>query len=114
MSAALDQRLAASARTGKGQSPNEAFEATAAIDTGAGEIVAVINIGVLKSGGADGVKACIAAVRRARGAAPLKVILEIGLLTDVEKVRTCEMCGDLGASSGVAIVADQGGSRSGY
>ncbi|MDW9245600.1 deoxyribose-phosphate aldolase [Burkholderia cepacia] len=83
---------------GAGLSAAKAFEATAAIAAGAGEIDMVINIGALKSGRADDVKADIEAVHRACGAVPLKVILETGLLTDDEKVRVCEMCRDLGVA----------------
>lgn len=83
---------------GAGLSATKAFEATAAIAAGAGEIDMVINIGALKSGRADDVKADIDAVHRACGTVPLKVILETGLLTDGEKVRVCEMCRDLGVA----------------
>ena len=63
---------------GAGLSAAKAFEATAAIAAGAGEIDMVINIGALKSGRADDVKADIDAVHQACGAVPLKVILETG------------------------------------
>ncbi|KWF02868.1 deoxyribose-phosphate aldolase [Burkholderia pseudomultivorans] len=83
---------------GAGLSAAKAFEATAAIAAGAREIDMVINLGALKSGRADDVKADIEAVHRACGAVPLKVILETGLLTDDEKVRVCEMCRALGVA----------------
>jgi deoxyribose-phosphate aldolase len=87
---------------GAGLSAAKAFEASAAIGAGAGEIDMVINLGALKSGRLDDVKADIAAVHAACGATPLKVILETGLLSDAEKVSVCEICRDLG----VAIVTD--------
>lgn len=83
---------------GAGLSAAKAFEASAAIAAGAREIDMVINLGALKSGRADDVKADIDAVHRACGTVPLKVILETGLLTNDEKVRGCEMCRDLGVA----------------
>ncbi|WP_323120227.1 deoxyribose-phosphate aldolase [Burkholderia alba] len=83
---------------GAGLSASKAFEASAAIAAGAGEIDMVVNLGALKSGRLDDVKADIAAVHAACGAVPLKVILETGLLTDDEKVRVCEICRELGVA----------------
>ncbi|SMG00246.1 deoxyribose-phosphate aldolase [Burkholderia singularis] len=83
---------------GASLSAAKAFEASAAISAGAGEIDMVINLGALKSGRLDDVKADIAAVHAACGAVPLKVILETGLLSDDEKVRVCELCRDLGVA----------------
>ncbi|WDD92287.1 deoxyribose-phosphate aldolase [Burkholderia sp. FERM BP-3421] len=83
---------------GAGLSAAKAFEASAAIGAGAGEIDMVINLGALKSGRLDDVKADIAAVHAACGATPLKVILETGLLSDAEKVSVCEICRDLGVA----------------
>ncbi|AOK54538.1 deoxyribose-phosphate aldolase [Burkholderia stagnalis] len=83
---------------GAGLTAAKAFEASAAIAAGAGEIDMVINLGALKSGRADDVKADIAAVQAACGEVPLKVILETGLLSDDEKVRVCEMCRELGVA----------------
>ena len=82
---------------GAGLSAAKAFEATAAIAAGAGEIDMVINIGALKSGRADDVKADIDAVHQACGAVPLKVILETGLLTDDERCA-CARCAAISAS----------------
>jgi xanthosine phosphorylase len=83
---------------GAGLSAAKAFEASAAIAAGAGEIDMVINLGALKSGRFDAVKDDIAAVHAACGAVPLKVILETGLLSDDEKVRVCEICRELGVA----------------
>ncbi|KWO55291.1 2-deoxyribose-5-phosphate aldolase [Burkholderia ubonensis] len=80
---------------GAGLSAAKAFEASAAIAAGAGEIDMVINLGALKSGRLADVTADIAAVQAACGPVPLKVILETGLLTDDEKVRVCEICREL-------------------
>ncbi|RQR58213.1 deoxyribose-phosphate aldolase [Burkholderia sp. Bp9002] len=83
---------------GAGLTAAKAFEASAAIAAGAGEIDMVINLGALKSGRIDDVKADIAAVQAACGEVPLKVILETGLLSDDEKVRVCELCRALGVA----------------
>ncbi|QTF08042.1 deoxyribose-phosphate aldolase [Brenneria izadpanahii] len=71
------------------------FEAKAAIEAGAEEIDMVINIGWLKSGNLDAVKADIQAVREVCAAIPLKVILETCLLNDEQIVLLCEMCREL-------------------
>ena len=76
------------------------FEAEEAIANGATEIDMVINIGALKSGDLDYVKADIAAVNKAvqgRGAL-LKVIIETCLLTDEEKVQVCAICKEIGVN----------------
>jgi deoxyribose-phosphate aldolase len=70
----------------------KAHEARIAIENGAQELDMVLNIGALKSGDFDTVREDISAVRDA--AAPpavLKVIIETCLLSDVEKIRACEM-----------------------
>lgn len=61
---------------GAGLTVAKAFEAKAAIAAGAQEIDMVINVGWLKSGLLDEVKADIAAVREVCAAIPLKVILK--------------------------------------
>ncbi|MGF6190787.1 deoxyribose-phosphate aldolase [Serratia sp. 2723] len=80
---------------GTGLTVSKAFEAKAAIAAGAQEIDMVINVGWLKSGLNDEVKADIAAVREVCAATPLKVILETCLLSDEEIVVVCEMCREL-------------------
>lgn len=92
------------------------FEAERAMDEGAQELDMVMNIGAFKSGDAvlalDDIKAV---VERCAGRALVKVILECSLLTDNEKVRSCEMAVTAGAdfvktstgfSTGGATVAD--------
>ncbi|WP_271852474.1 deoxyribose-phosphate aldolase [Planococcus maritimus] len=70
---------------GASTSETKAFETTDAIEKGAGEIDMVLNIGALKSGQEDVVKADVeAVVNAAKGKAIVKVILEICLLTDEE------------------------------
>ncbi|MDQ0114691.1 deoxyribose-phosphate aldolase [Paenibacillus harenae] len=77
---------------------SKAFEAKQAIEDGATEVDMVLNIGLLKSGDNDGVKSDVEGVVAAcKGKAKLKVILETGLLTDVEKVTACELCKQAGA-----------------
>jgi deoxyribose-phosphate aldolase len=83
---------------GAGLSAAKAFEASAAIAAGAGEIDRVVNLGALKSGRLDDVKADIAAVQQACAAVPLKVILETGLLDEAQKVAVCEICRELGVA----------------
>ncbi|OCJ30747.1 deoxyribose-phosphate aldolase [Serratia sp. 14-2641] len=80
---------------GAGLTVSKAFEAKAAIAAGAQEIDMVINVGWLKSGLNDEVKADIAAVREVCAAIPLKVILETCLLNDEQIVVVCEMCREL-------------------
>ncbi len=69
------------------------FETEQAIKIGATEIDMVINIGALKAGDDDLVRADIAAVVAACGSAMAmcKVIIETALLTDEEKERACRL-----------------------
>ncbi|MCY0386113.1 deoxyribose-phosphate aldolase [Robbsia sp. Bb-Pol-6] len=80
---------------GAGLSDTKAFEAQRAIVAGAGEIDMVLNIGWLKDGLFDDVRADIALVKQACDAVPLKVILETCLLDEAQKIRACEICRDL-------------------
>lgn len=75
------------------------FEAERALEDGARELDMVINIGALRSGRDDDVRADIAAVVEvAHGAgAIVKVILENAYLTDEEKVRGCRLAEAAGA-----------------
>ncbi|WP_336776960.1 deoxyribose-phosphate aldolase [Paenibacillus sp. MMO-58] len=76
----------------------KAEEAKDAIASGATEVDMVINVGLIKSGDFEGVKRDVEGVAQAcKGKAVLKVILETGLLTDEEKVRSCEICKEAGA-----------------
>ncbi|KRN21991.1 deoxyribose-phosphate aldolase [Lacticaseibacillus camelliae] len=74
-------------------------EANHAIDDGAKEVDMVMNIGELKGGHDDQVKADIQAVADAAHAkgAVLKVIIEAVLLSDDEKVRACQAAEAAGA-----------------
>ncbi len=93
------------------------FEAAEALKLGAVEIDMVQNIGALKSGNRDLVSTVIRALAELaheRGAL-LKVILEMGLLSEEEKVIACELSEKAGADfvktstgflGGVATVAD--------
>ena len=71
----------------------KAHEARRAIRDGAREIDMVINIGELKSGMLDAVRADIAGVSDAchESGAANKVIIETALLTDAEKVVACRL-----------------------
>jgi deoxyribose-phosphate aldolase len=73
-------------------------ETAEAIGNGAGEIDMVINIGALKSGFPQFVAKEIAAVVKAAGSAPVKVILETGYLSDEEKLAVCRLAEDGGAA----------------
>lgn len=93
----------------------KAFESMEAIKAGADEIDMVINVGWIKSGKWDAVRADIAEVLMACGLKPLKVILETCLLTQDEIVKACEICKELnvafvktstGFSKGGATVED--------
>ncbi|WP_263264777.1 deoxyribose-phosphate aldolase [Pseudomonas sp. RIT-PI-S] len=83
---------------GAGLTESKAFEAKQAIEAGAGEIDMVLNIGALRDGLFDSVRDDIAAVQRACGPVPLKVILETCLLNEAQKIRACEICRDLGVA----------------
>ena len=82
---------------------------------GCDEFDMVINVGRLKDGDADYVKAEIAAVVAAARGRTVKVIIETGLLTDEEKALATRLSCEAGAhfvktctgvSAGVATVAD--------
>jgi deoxyribose-phosphate aldolase len=65
------------------------LETKECIANGAEEIDMVINIGALKTGNLSLVKREIEEIVKAAGRAPVKVIIETGLLTDEEKVTAC-------------------------
>ena len=75
------------------------FEARQAMADGATELDMVINIGQAKGGEWDAVSADIAAVTKAAhdGGSIVKVIFENCFLNDEQKVRLCQICGDVGA-----------------
>lgn len=75
----------------------KAAETRDAIANGATEVDMVLNIGALKSGDLDLVKADVKAVKEAAGSVLVKVILETGLLTEEEKVTACKLCVEAGA-----------------
>lgn len=83
---------------GASTSETKAFETTDAIEKGAGEIDMVLNIGALKSGQEDVVKADVeAVVNAAKGKAIVKVILEVCLLTDEEIKLASRLSKEAGA-----------------
>lgn len=76
----------------------KAFEARAAVDSGAAEIDVVMNVGALKAGDHRSVVRDIEGVVKAvSGDALVKVILETALLTDDEKVTACRLSQEAGA-----------------
>ena len=75
------------------------FESRRALADGATELDMVINIGQAKGGEWDLVAADIAAVTEAAhaGGGIVKVIFENCFLNDEQKIRLCEICGELSA-----------------
>ena len=73
------------------------FETRDAIANGASEIDMVINIGFLKDGRYDEVEEEIRRIHEACDGKILKVIIEICLLTEEEKIKMCEIVTRAGA-----------------
>ena len=67
-------------------------EAQDALSNGATEIDTVINIGALKSGNYNRIKDELIALKNIVRHNILKVILEVGLLTEEEVKKACEIC----------------------
>jgi deoxyribose-phosphate aldolase len=82
---------------GSSTTETKVYETKDAISNGATEIDMVLNIGQLKSGLYDAVKADIAAVVEAAAGKLVKVILENAYLNDDEKVTACKLCEAAGA-----------------
>jgi deoxyribose-phosphate aldolase len=83
---------------GSSATATKVFEAERALAEGAEELDLVLNIGRLRSGAADEVRAEIAAVvAAARGRALVKVILETAYLDEAQKVLGCRLADDAGA-----------------
>jgi len=78
-------------------SASKAAETSIAVRDGATEIDMVINVGWLKSGLYEKVESDIRDVVVAAADVPVKVILEIALLTDAEIVKACELSKAAGA-----------------
>jgi len=77
----------------------KAAEARRAIELGADEIDMVMNIGALKSGDLETVRADVRAVTEVTGSSAVcKVIIETVLLTDEEKVAACRAAEEAGAN----------------
>lgn len=83
---------------GASQTSIKAREAALAVEQGAAEVDMVLNLGALKSGEADLVRADILEVVRACETARVKVILETCLLTEAEKTLACRLCVEAGAA----------------
>ena len=73
------------------------FECKDALDNGADEIDAVINIGHLKDKKYDEILSELKALKEVCGDKILKVIIETCLLTDEEKIKMCEIVTASGA-----------------
>lgn len=73
------------------------FEATEALENGADEVDMVINVGALKDGRYDYVRAEIKAIKEAVGDKVLKVIIETALLTQEEIVKASTLTVEAGA-----------------
>ena len=83
--------------SGSETTATKVFQAMELKATGCDEIDMVINIGMLKSGVEDEVIDDIRAVKAAVEPLPLKVIIEVALLTDEEIVRASRMVREAGA-----------------
>lgn len=75
----------------------KACEAERAMADGAAEIDMVIDLGALKDGRHDAVRADIAVVRGACPGATLKAIIETCLLDDAQKETACRIAAEAGA-----------------
>ncbi|WP_298474120.1 deoxyribose-phosphate aldolase [uncultured Maribacter sp.] len=73
------------------------YEAKECVASGADEIDMVINVGQLKSGNTDFVRAEIERIKQAIGDTVLKVIIETCFLTTVEKKEATNLAMDAGA-----------------
>ena len=76
----------------------KAFETREVVQHGAEEIDMVLNLGAFKAGDDALVSKDIGSVVQAAEGVPVKVILEIALLSDDEIVKACKLCVDAGAS----------------
>ena len=84
--------------SGKHTAPVKAAEAAESVALGADEVDMVIDLGLLKSGGADATAAEIAAVRASVPTPKIsKVIIESAALTDDEIVAACQAAEAAGA-----------------
>lgn len=81
---------------GANEPTTKAFEAKLAVSNGAQELDMVLNIGALKNGDNDLVLQDIQGVVNA--GVPVKVILQTCLLTDDEKIVSCQLCEKAGAA----------------
>jgi deoxyribose-phosphate aldolase len=82
---------------GSSATATKVFETELAVKEGAVEIDVVINIGYMKSGKYDAVRAEIAAVVKAAQGFPVKVILENAYLTNDEIVKASQLSEEAGA-----------------
>jgi deoxyribose-phosphate aldolase len=82
---------------GANATETKVFETKKAILDGATEIDMVVNIGAIKNKDWDYVKQDIKGVVAASDKKIVKVILETCLLNDVEKIKVCEIAGEVGA-----------------
>ena len=73
-------------------------EAKNAISEGATEIDMVVNIGAIKDGNWDYVKGEISQIAQSIAPVTLKVILEIGYLTQDELIKACQITREAGAA----------------
>ncbi|MCY2924519.1 MAG: deoxyribose-phosphate aldolase [Planctomycetota bacterium] len=76
----------------------KASEARRLVELGCSELDMVLNVGMLRSGRGDFVRADIAAVVAAASGKPVKVILEVHHLTDEHIRLACGLCLEAGAA----------------
>jgi len=83
---------------GAASTESKVFEAEKAVKDGASEIDMVINIGAVKEKDWDYLKKEISKISKAIKPVGLKVIMEIGFLTDTELRKACKVAKEAGAA----------------
>jgi deoxyribose-phosphate aldolase len=83
---------------GAAQTAVKAREAGLAVEQGSDEVDMVLNLGAFLGGNAEYAAEDIRQVVRACAGAPVKVIIETGLLDDGHKISACRLAVDAGAA----------------
>jgi deoxyribose-phosphate aldolase len=81
------------------------YEAEAAVDSGAHELDAVMNIGLLKDGSTEAVLRELRDVVEAAEERPVKILVDLSLLTSEEIITACQLVLDSGAQY-ISVSAD--------
>jgi deoxyribose-phosphate aldolase len=83
---------------GRGTIGDACFQCAGAVKSGAGEVDMVVDVGAIKSGKPAAAMEKIRAVTAAAAGAPVKVILETGLLSEPQIVEACAAAAAAGAA----------------